>query len=320
MALLALACFAEMRAFAEGEDWRSLIVRANVLQHEGKFRESVDPYRSAIKILEGLGSDALQLASALNSLAMTYDDLGQLENAEHYYGRALKAAEGAAGAHSVSRAQVLVNLSCVYIHRGQYAKAEKIQREAIAIYSDLVPSDNLPLGVAWTCLAQALLGEGSFEEAASTVDQAIETFEKEPINQSLLCMSLNTKGAVRWAQGRKEEALGLFERAVGTFDQRSEDLMLLYPLNNLAAAKQKAGQNGEAAKVLHRAVLLAENKLGTNHPLCGQLLMNYADSLKSAGRKNEAKKTKARAEAILKESGVATGSGLKVDVSALRMK
>jgi tetratricopeptide (TPR) repeat protein len=321
LALFALAYVAAGNTLAQLEDWKSKLDEANDLRQTGQYQAAVTRYREVIKILDSSGLEPLQLTSALNSLGMTYDDLGQYADAEKNYRRALQVIEVRSGMHSVSRAQVLVNFSGVYFHRGQLTKAETLIREALTIYSDLLPADSMITAVARSCLAQALLQQSHYEEAATVADQALAAFDKKPIERGgYYGICLNTKGSVRWLQRRPAEAVELFEQSVAAMEleRGKESPQLLYPLNNLAVARERAGRPEEAVALLSRAMEITRTNLGAEHPIYGDLLMNYANCLSAAGHKAEAKKLKVRAAAILKANSLNTGAGFAVDVSALR--
>ena len=299
------------------------MVRADDSRRTGQFKEAISSYREVIQILEGSGSAAMQLTSALNSLGMTYDDLGQLENAEQSYRRALQVIEAFSGLHTVPRGQVLVNFSGVYFHRGQFDKAEKLIEEGLTIYYDLLPANSVIIAVARGCLAQALLGESKYEEAASMVEQALLAFNQRPIEDGgYYGLCLNTKGTVRWHQGRLAEAAESFEQSIAAteLERGKDNPRLIYPLNNLAVARERAGLPEEAGALLSRAMEITKSNLGIDHPMYGELLMNYAECLGAEGHKSRARKLKLRAAAILKASFWNTGAGLVVDVSSLRAK
>jgi tetratricopeptide (TPR) repeat protein len=317
------ALLTAMPAFAQSA-WLSLMDRGNELRRTGNYTEAADAYREAVRIAEQPGSPPLQLASALNSLGVAYDDLGRLSDAENQYRRALATIEGIAGRQSVSWAQTLVNMSGVYLHRGELAKAEAMLRDALATYSRLPSSvDRLLLAEAQSCLTETLLDKGEYKEAEQLANQALAVFEKVPERgDGYLGTGFNNLGVVRRYQGRHEEAIQLFERSVATFEAYTgfEHPVLIRPLNNLGVAYTQMGRGHDAEDAFRRAVLIAEKQLGTAHPVYGTILMNYAQCVKKAGRKAEAKTLETRAKAVLRDSARVAGTGMTVDVSAFRQK
>jgi tetratricopeptide (TPR) repeat protein len=316
VALLALAFV------AQSQDWKAWMEKGNNLSRAGNFSESLVAFREALAILDRSESGPIPLVSALNSLATAYADMDRPLEAEQYYRRALEVVEKAGGRHSVSRAQILVSLSGIYLVRKQFDLAEEKLREALALYADLVPPDSPVLAVARNCLGEVLRWQGSLEEAATLIDQALVVLKTDTTREGLYGTALNNKGAVRWAQGRRDEAILLFQQSLAALELDKGPLhpKLLYSLNNLAVAEFQARHMKEAAALFSRAVLIAETHLEPDNSLYGGILGNYANCLKKMGRKAEARNLADRASLVLKASERNTGTGFTVDISALRPK
>jgi len=178
----------------------------------------------------------------------------------------------------------------------------------------------LPAVPCWP--SHRIVWEGSLEEAATSIDQALVVLKTDTTREGLYGTALNNKGAVRWAQGRRDEAILLFQQSLAALelDKGPESPKLLYSLNNLAVAQLQAGHKREAAALFSRAVLIAGTYLKPDNSLYGRILSNYANCLKKMGRKVEARNLEDRAALVLKASERNTGTGFTVDISALRPK
>lgn len=318
---VALVFVAQTKIVGQSQDWNAAIARGNALRHEGHYAQAAVTFEEAVQMAERADSQPLQLASSLNALAIAKSDLGRILESENYYERALLAAEKAAGLRSVSRAQILVGLCSDYLLGGEFARAEKKLREAVAIYSELVPPDSMLLAMARTSLAEALLWQGALKEADTLMSEVMGAIEKSPSqHDDFYGIALNNKGTIRWAQGRKKEAIDLFRQSLEFLEQRRgiQSPILINSLNNLACVELKTGHSEEAAALMSRAITIAETYLAADDGVYGGLLSNYATCLKKSGRKAEAKVMEARAGVVLKESDRRTGTGFRVDVSALR--
>src|SRR5277367_5026801 len=119
IAFLVLLCIGQKSLPAQSPDWKIQMEKGNALRHTGNYREAAVAFQQAVQALEGSESQRLAYASALNSLATVDDDLDQPLEAERYYRHALEVVEEATGMRSASRAQILVNLACNYLHRSQ---------------------------------------------------------------------------------------------------------------------------------------------------------------------------------------------------------
>jgi hypothetical protein len=95
---------------------------------------------------------------------------------------------------------------------------------------------------------------------------------------------------------------------------------MLRTLNNLAAAHYRSGNKAEAGKNWTKAVDLAAEMLGLDHPLYGEILANYGRYLRETGDKSKGKALEARAKRIVRDSMRSNGIGGVIDVSALQRK
>jgi tetratricopeptide (TPR) repeat protein len=321
-AFFALATLAQATVPVQSQDWAAWMEKGNALRHAGNLTEAVTAFQEAIKILEPSQSDLLPLASALNSIATAYDDMGRLLEAEKYYRRALDVAAQAAGLHSVSRAQILVNFACSYLHRRDPVKAESNLREALSIYAGLIAPESPLVAVARSYLAAAQIQRGSLDDADALMELSLPVLAKTEDHEGVYGMTLNNLGSLRWEQHRHSESIELYQQSLAALERvRGLDSpALLYPLNNLASARFKAGAKEEATALYARAVKIAEVRIGPYSTLYGHLLNNYAACLRKTGHKSEAKTMEARAAAVSKEIPQTLGNGLTVDISALRAR
>jgi tetratricopeptide (TPR) repeat protein len=292
------------------------------LKQAGNYTQASIAYREALQIAEQSGSPPMHLAAALNALAMTYDNLGMLQDADLLYRRAMTIVEKVSGRQSVDWGLLLVNMSGVTLGLGHAQQAEKMLREAISIYSrHLNPVDNLLVAVARSCLVEVLVLKGAYREAEPLAIQALAAFEKNP-RQGYVGMGINNLATVRQRLGRDDEARELFERAVAMLeaDKGPEHPALVYSLNNLAITYVTAARYPEAEVAFRRALTIAENRLGKAHPIYGTLLMNFAQCLRKEGRKAEAKPLEARAKTLLRDNARSNGAGMTIDASAFRAR
>jgi tetratricopeptide (TPR) repeat protein len=323
VAFFALATLAKATTVPDQpQDWLAWMEKGNALRRAGNFAEAVTAFQEAVKTLESSQADVLSFASALNSVATAYDDMGRLLEAEKYYRRALDVAAQAAGLHSVSRAQILVNFGCSYLHRGDTQKADNNLREALSIYDALIAPDSPLVAVARSYLAATLLQRGSLDDANQLMELSLPVLARTEDHEGVYGMTLNNLGSLRWEQHRHAESIELFRQSLAALEHLRglDSPALLYPLNNLASAKFNAGAKEEASALYSRAVRIAQVHIGPYSTLYGHLLYNYAACLRKTGHKPEAKTMEARAAAISKDTPGAFSTGLTVDISALRAK
>ena len=135
-------------------------------------------------------------------------------------------------------------------------------------------------------------------------------------------VALNNLGALRRFQHRMEEAVRLFQDAIGIIETECgpDHPLLIRSLNNLASMYDLTGHRDDADAAFGRAIAVAAKTLGTDHPTYGHLLLNYAGFLRSAGQKAKAKTLEARARTVLKDNQRSNGEGMTVDVSAFQSR
>ncbi len=144
--------------------------------------------------------------------------MGRLLEAEKYYRRALDVAAQAAGLHSVSRAQILVNFACSYLHRRDLVKADSNLREALAIYDGLIAPDSPLVAVARSYLAVALIHRGSLEDADGLMERSLPVLARAEDHEGVYGMTLNNLGSLRWEQHRHSESIELFHQSLATLE------------------------------------------------------------------------------------------------------
>jgi hypothetical protein len=96
--------------------------------------------------------------------------------------------------------------------------------------------------------------------------------------------------------------------------------ILIRPLVNLARVQAAAGRQDEADAIFRRAVAMAEQRLGMEHPAYGDVLMCYARFLLATGHKRESKLLEARVRGVRQEIARRDGAGLTFDASTFRQK
>jgi tetratricopeptide (TPR) repeat protein len=294
--------------------------RGNEFRRTGDFVDAALAHRDAVRDAEQ-SEIPLRLVGALNLLGVDYDDLGRFRDAEQQFLRALAIVDEKASRRSVARAQILVNLSGVYLRQQRQPEAEAILREAIGLYAKLIPGNTMLTALAQSCLAEALVQRGEFREAEPLIVHALAVFEHDPDpGHGYLGMAFNNLGTIRRYQKRDREAALLFERSIALLEKEvgAENPILIYPVNNLASEYLSVGRAEDAEAACRRALALAETHLGTAHPLYAAVMRTYAACLRKTGRKAEAKSLEARAKAVLRDSALSNGTGMTIATSAFR--
>jgi tetratricopeptide (TPR) repeat protein len=301
--------------FAQDDEWTLLMQRGQRLERDANYSKAAAAYRDAVRIARGQ-----QLVVALNSLGLTYEEMGRFPDAERHFRHALAVLEEG-GNNKPDHALLLTNLALLYREAGQTTKSETLLRQAIVIETDALPPGDARLTLARAALAESVLIDGRHEEAERMLQEALAVFEEQPERwRQEIGTVLGDIGVVREFQGRNNEAIQLLRQAIAIHEGELGPThpILIRPLINLARVQAAAGRQDEADAIFRRAVAIAEQRLGPEHPAYGDVWMRYARFLRATGRKREAKLLEARVRGVRQETARRDGVGLAVDASAFR--
>jgi tetratricopeptide (TPR) repeat protein len=303
-------------------DWTGLMDHADAQLHAGNYKEAAAGYEAALSIAEKFDSNDPRIPATWNKLGMTYDALGRSSDAVRMYGRALTWVERTRGKINSDYGTLLNNLAGVYLEQGRCDQAEPLIRQAVAIDTAVLPADDLRLAMARSGLADMEIKHRRYRESEQLLDQAIRVFEERPGVGRDLGIARNNLAVVRRYQKRHEESRRLLESALVAIETDSgpDHPVLARVLNNLGIAYAALARPQEAEQSFRRSIAIAGDRLGTEHPLYGVMLYNYARFLRDSGRKAEAKTLEAQSRAVIRESEQRNAAGMTVDVSAFRRK
>ena len=259
------------------------------------------------------------LAITLNHMGLYYQSLGRMRDAERLYAQAFAMVEQTPGPASETGIEIALNLSTAYLELDEVSQAESLIRRIIRTGSELSPSNRAVMRAE---LASILARKQDFHAAESLYLESMRVFERDPrrefrertiialSNLSTLYMRMN-----RFAEGR-------------TFSERARARLQTMPdppfvlafktTANAAVISVRTGRPDEAETLFRSAIALCEKQLGRNYYLLGKVLNNYAEFLRSTGRRADARSAVKRAREILAGFGKENSTGLTVDVTAFR--
>jgi tetratricopeptide (TPR) repeat protein/tRNA A-37 threonylcarbamoyl transferase component Bud32 len=232
------------------------------LSAEGKFVASVVEYEQAVAIRERIAPGSQDLARALNGLSRAYDEIGRYVDARRLGERSLALQEAELGKAHPEIATVLMNLGNVAVDEGDLALATSYYSRALALREQLARDND---------------------------------------DQLMLANVLNNLGVVAQERGRYDEALAFHQRALAireTVIDGAPDVAM--SISNIANAQFKKGAHAQALANFDKALALAENELGKDHPYVGDALSGMGECFISARNFSGAKQALERALAIRK--------------------
>lgn len=265
-------------------------------------REGIAPEAAVEPDVSGLEREAEpreSKARSLAQLAATLHDRGHLEEAEHFYRRALAVefAEGSADADF--RARTLAGLGSLLGERaaaaaglGRTRDAEGLYREALEIWETLQPGSDALVAESLANLALLHRARGEHEKARALLERALPLYEKtlpaddptvarvraliassaaprapEP-DPAAVARGLDREGAAYLDRRDFAHARPLLERAVAIHERGvTAPVELGASLSYLGRTYAGLGERDSARRTLERSLALLEPVLGNLDPL-----------------------------------------------------
>ena len=189
--------------------------QSSLLIDTGRLAEAEAILRPAIAAGEKqYGADHAVVVALMNRLGIVLQRSGQNARAEPLFRRLLAVAAQANLDRRIS-AELHHNLGVVYTEDGRLGMARRHIEEAIAIWGEVVPADNLNLLCGQNSLVYVLLREGRLQEAyelaRKTSTAATSLFGAR---QPLSLTALRNFSYVLARMGRRSEALTIMEQAI----------------------------------------------------------------------------------------------------------
>ncbi|MHB8520974.1 MAG: tetratricopeptide repeat protein [Limisphaerales bacterium] len=187
--------------------------------------------------------------------------------------------------------ELRLTIARIYRELGEYAKAEAMARESLAIAKRLFGNEHAEVARSLFELAAALMEQSKLPEAEVQFREALAMRRKLlGMEHADVAESLNGLAAVLLKEGKLAEAEAQFREALAM--QRkllaNEHLDVATSLNNLAAVLQERGKLAEAETMSREALAMGKRLVGNEHPDVAQSLNNLALVLWKQGKLTEA--------------------------------
>jgi len=239
----------------------------------------------------------------LETLALTYQDLGLYKEMEAMSREELRLARAKFDGENLAVAQALMTLGSAQLFLSDYAQAEISCRAALQIYRKVLGRESQAAAAVMNSLAAVLQRQSKLEEAEAMRREALAALRRIAGNDHKgvavlvgnLSFLLWERGKLAEAEELNREALTLMRKHYG--DDHPE---VATTLNNLGLILTDEGKGAEA-EVVHRQVLAMRRKLlGNEHPEVAQSLVNLAHLLQEQGKLQEAEAAAREALAVFR--------------------
>ena len=245
-------------------------------------------------VAEDPGSPALR-----DALGIVQQDMAEYGLAERTYRSALRLC---GDGDTVERITILNNLATLYLENDQPERIEAVRPEIDKLPPDALEAHPSTAALLFNTMAMIQHERHNDREAADLFRRALDVWEEvEGRHGPIAATVRNNLGAMYSDSGDYVSAADLFTQAIDDLQRTSgtETRALVRPLLNLAETRWRQHHPDLAEPLARRAVRLADNTMGANHPVTIDAMLFDALLLKKLGQKREAHAIKKRVNAGL---------------------
>jgi len=277
------------------------------LLHAGRVQQaSTQLDRVVERNQTSFGEHDKRTVKAMIVQASARRELGHYAEAERIYQSVLLRIERAHWRDDALHARALSDLGLLYLAQEQRAQAADVLRQAIELdeRSDS-PVDPFTHAHTLANLAQALSGQGDFEQADALYSQAQSVFKKGlPEGSTQEAIVLNNRASLARRRNQLEQALDLQRQAVDMHRtlHKGDHSMVLVPTTNLARQFVDLGRGKEALPYAEAAEAMARRLYPGGHNSRVVATIALADAQRVLGRFNEAEAGLKQAQEQLKHT------------------
>jgi Tetratricopeptide repeat len=267
-------------------------------------------------------TNSVQVAIALDRIAILYENQGRYSEAEPLCVRSLTIREEQLGANHPDTAASLNNLAGLYSSMGRYLEAEPLYVRSLAIREEQLGTNHPDTAASLNNLAGLYEFTGRYLEAEPLYVRSLAIREEQlGTNHPSTATGLNNLAEFYRVTGRYSEAEPLYVRSLAI---REEQQGTNHPdtatgLNNLAEFYRITGRYSEAEPLYVRSLAIAEEQLDSNHPFTAISMNNLALLYESTGRYSEAEPLYVRSLAIREEQRGANHPSIATSMNNLAL-
>jgi serine/threonine protein kinase/Tfp pilus assembly protein PilF len=245
---------------------------ALALDKLGRPLEAEKLFRRAIDISRAGQTEETVSPVLLNNYSKTLYQLGRLQEAADYAGRAYAKAQRTSDQLVIY--QSLYERGLIYLEQRDFNHAGAMLAELEPILRQSLPADNYWFGALASAQALLAAGRSDFHAALPLADQAVTIVEATSkagrSGSDFLPVALMRRSTVELAAGRPDQAGEDAQRALrllrAASPPRAFSSMIGRAYLNLGRALRSQGKRAEAGAAFRSAAEHLENTLGSNHP------------------------------------------------------
>ena len=243
---------------AEGADDFALRLQAGqVAFRQGQFEQARDLIEGVLlEMVESLGEDHPEVATARNNLAVVFARMGQLDRAEQEIEKALAIYRAALGEGHLRIAETQVSLAGIMQAAERDEDARVVLEQALAVQVAALGEDHPQVAITQNNLGSVYAALDNYEQAEAAHRAALRIREAAfGADHPATAQSHSNLATLHWKQGKRKDSIASHRRAV---EIRVKALPADHPdlarsRYNLAVALNGEQQFAEAARLLELA-------------------------------------------------------------------
>jgi len=276
------------------------IIKGNVFNARGLTLSMICEYESSITCLQEAtkiytaiyGEHHEKVAGSYNNLGSVYQDLGQYNEAEEYYEKALIIRKTIFGEEHDDVGTSYHNLGNLYQDLGHYNEAKECHEKALIIKKKIFGEEHGQVATSYNYLGTVYQALGQYTEAKGYYERALFTRKKIfGEEHDDVGTSYNNLGSVCQALGQYKEAKGYLEKALiirkKIFGEKHDRVATSY--NILGRVYQALEQYNKAKECHEKALVMRKAIFGEEHADVAGSNNNLGRVYHSLGQYNEAK-------------------------------
>jgi len=256
------------------------------LLNQSRYNDAFIFAEQAVEISKKLGENHLIYSQNLNNLALSYYYLGNYEQAENLYAKALKITENKLSKNHPSYATGIHNLAVLYRDLGAYQKAESYFIQALDILKKTLGEEHLLYATYLNNFATLYYWMGDYDKAKIFYKQSM-LIRKNLVGQNHhdYASSLYQHAELYTAMGFYEKAEPLYQEAMCIVKENlgEDNPEFAACINSLAKFYKLMGAYEKAELLYQQSLEIRKNALGENHPYYATSLNDLAELYRLMG-------------------------------------
>ncbi|KAL9312860.1 hypothetical protein ACSQ67_018312 [Phaseolus vulgaris] len=235
------------------------------------------------EVVDNLKDDAPRLDSILMHMGSMYATLNMFEKSLDTYQRALYIMEGTYGKDSTLLVTPCLGMAKVLGSFGKATKAIEIYQRVITLLGSSRGAQSKDLVVPLLSLGNLLLKERRANDAETHFTRVLDIYTKlYGQNDGRIGMAMSSLARVKSAQGKSDEAIQLFKRAIQVMKDSNylspDDSIMEKMRVDLSELLHAAGRGQEGRELLEECLWITERHKGKEHPILVTHMINLATS------------------------------------------